>query len=154
MADHADDVAGLEFAVRVALRPDDVREAGRRALAAARGQRGTTIREAHVGPAAIRYVVFGRGLVRQMVLHLTWEELAAGRRRVRLTVGEHLVEPNRLLFIPLGPPVVPALPTARAFVAALRDELTGSAARPPTRPALPVPRPARPQASVDSPEVV
>jgi hypothetical protein len=70
-----------------------------------------------------------------MALRIAWEETGAGRRRVHLTVGEHLVERSRFLGIPMGPASVPALESARRFAATLRAELARhDPAAPGTRP--------------------
>ncbi|MGK5173617.1 hypothetical protein [Geodermatophilus sp. CPCC 205761] len=127
-----DDVAAVAFAVETELGPAQIREAGRRAAEAGRRYMRTTISESHATRSGVRYVAYGPGgFVRQMALQVSWEEAGAVRRRVWLSVGDHLVERARLLGIPLGRATVPALWSARRFAAALRSELIG--APPPER---------------------
>ncbi|MGK5110406.1 hypothetical protein [Geodermatophilus sp. CPCC 205506] len=122
-----DDVAAVAFAVETELGPAQIRAAGRRAAEAGRRYMRTTISESHATRSGVRYLAYGPGgFVRQMALRVSWEEAGAGRRRVWLSVGDHLVERARLLGIPLGRATVPALWSARRFAAALRSELTGA----------------------------
>jgi hypothetical protein len=127
-----DDVAAVAFTAETELAPGEIRAAGRRAAEAARRYMRTTISETRADGSWVRYVAYGPGgFVRQMALQVTWEEAGAGRRRVHLSVGEHLVERTRLLGIPLGRATVPALWSARRFAAALQAELSR---RPRSRP--------------------
>ncbi|MBB3086875.1 hypothetical protein [Geodermatophilus sabuli] len=121
-----DDVAALAFTAETELGPTAIRAAGRRAAEAARRYLQTTISETRASAAGLRYLAQGPGgFERQMALQVAWEEIGGGRRRVRLTVGDYLVERPRVLGIPVGRGTVPALASARRFAAALRAELTG-----------------------------
>jgi len=136
-----DDVAAVAFTVETELDPQGIRAAGRRAAETARRYMRTTISETQAHGSSLRYVAQGPGgFVRQMALQVSWEETLSGRRRVRLTVGDHLVEQTRLLGIPLSRATVPALWSARRFAAALRTELAGTAPISGHRSPAPVPR--------------
>jgi hypothetical protein len=141
-----DDVSRLEFTEETALRPPEIRAAGQRAASAARRYMRTTIAESFANATSVRYLATGPGgLVRQMSLLLTWDE-GAVRRPVRLQVEEYQVEQSSFLFVPVGPKTVPALVSARRFVAALRSELTG-------RPVPDLPPPRRRPAAGNRPAV-
>ncbi|MGY1688914.1 hypothetical protein [Geodermatophilus sp. SYSU D01105] len=124
------DVAAVAFTVETRLGPAQIRAAGRRAADAGRAYMQTTITETQATESVLRYVAHGPGgFVRQMGLQVRWEEAGRGRRRVHLTVGDHLVERPRLLGIPVGRATVPALASARRFADALRAALTEPAPR-------------------------
>ncbi|MGY1642838.1 hypothetical protein ACI782_17165 [Geodermatophilus sp. SYSU D00703] len=145
-----DDVAAVAFTVETRLGPAEIRAAGRRAAQAGRTYMETTITETQAVGSVVRYVAHGPGgFVRQMALQVRWEETRPGRRRVHLTVGDHLVERPRFLGIPVGRATVPALPSARRFADALRAALTEPAPGrgvevPPATGRWPVPPPAQP----------
>ncbi|MGY1635469.1 hypothetical protein ACI78V_02305 [Geodermatophilus sp. SYSU D00742] len=133
-----DDVAAVAFTVETQLGPAEIRAAGRRAAEAGRRYLRTTISETRATGSLVRYVAQGPGgFERQMALQVAWEEIGGGRRRVHLTVGDHLVERSRVLGVPVGRASVPALESARRFAAALRVELAGPGSARTRRPDAP-----------------
>lgn len=121
-----DKVRMLPFTMETGLSPDEIRAAGARSIEAGKRLMNNTIKEDEVAGNGIRYVVKGPGgLVKQMSMVVSWNEQAAGRRRVDLKVGTYTTSrPTMFGFIPAGPKSVPALKSAQRFVESLRIELS------------------------------
>lgn len=118
-------VAQVAFTQATGLSPEQIREAGLRSLEAGKRFMNTTITENAVEGSSIRYLAKGPGgFVKQMAMVVRWTEDGNGRRTVRFSIDDYLTLQSKfLVFIPVGPKRVPALPSAQRFAEALRAEL-------------------------------
>lgn len=121
-------VSAIEFIQETGRNDQEIRAAGQRAIEAGKRFISNGITENVVEPSAISYVIKGPGgLVTQMAMRVTWDDLGQGRRRVQFSVGDFVTAQSRvMMFIPLGPKSVPALTSARRFAEALRAELAAA----------------------------
>lgn len=120
-------VSAVGFVVETGLDAEGIRAAGRRSLESGKRFMTNTVTEGRGTATSQEYVIKGPGnIVKQMVLHLSWEQADQGRARVALSVGDYMTTRPVVLFIPVGPKSAPALTSARNFADALRQELGAS----------------------------
>jgi len=121
-------VRAQAFTVSTDLSPEQLREAGQRAIAVSKRAMTSAVHEDRVSDHAISYKVKGPGgLVTQMAFAVTWDDNDDGTRKVSLKIGEYMTARTTVLFIPVTPKRVPALGSLERFSAQLRQDLMQAA---------------------------
>lgn len=122
-----DRVQAQQFKVRTALSPEQLREAGNRAMAVSKRALTSAVHEQQVDSDGISYEIKGPGgLVTQMSFRVTWRDTEDGDREVALVVGKYVTARTTVMFIPVSPKRVPALGSLERFSAQLRSDLKGA----------------------------